>query len=257
MSWRSTLVLSAGLALGLSYAPAATAVQPNEPTPRKTVLVVHSESSSPPQCSTSATRAGRSCSARILPTARRRSALAAPAPDRRDARRARRAVALRRRAAGVVRRRHRRADRRRRGSNRGVAQHRAARPRRHRARDAALGLDPRVRRARRHDPPKQLHALRRPRRRDFTNCVTLYRWSHRVADRGQPLPRLPRLRLHPRTLRHAPDDPPQPLRPLAPVPHERATAAGTRISSSCSRAGISASTAIASASTRTAAPSST
>ena len=44
MSWRSTLVLAAGLAVGLSYAPAATAVRPNEPTARKTVLVVRGES---------------------------------------------------------------------------------------------------------------------------------------------------------------------------------------------------------------------
>lgn len=44
MSWRATVVLAAGLAVGLSYASAAAAVRPNEATERKTVLVVRGES---------------------------------------------------------------------------------------------------------------------------------------------------------------------------------------------------------------------
>jgi hypothetical protein len=43
MPLRATLVLAAGLAAGLSYSSAAAAMRPNEPAARKTVLVVRGE----------------------------------------------------------------------------------------------------------------------------------------------------------------------------------------------------------------------
>ena len=156
-----------------------------------------------------------------LPAARRRRALAAAAADRRHARRQGRADLLLGHPERVVRSRDAGADPAQRAA-RGprLARHRPARSRRQRARDPPLRLDPPLQRARRHDPAQQLHALRRPRPR-------LHQLRHPLPlvaprpDRGQQLPRLPRLRLHPRALRHAPDDPAQPVRPLAPVPDER------------------------------------
>ena len=111
-----------------------------------------------------------------------------------------------------------RADQRRR-ARRGarLAPHRAARPRRDGEGHAVL-------RPRCSSRTRATSTIRRSnfmhcgdRARDFMNCVTLWRWSHRRADRGQRLPRLPRLRLRPRALRHRSDDPRQPLRPVAAV----------------------------------------
>ena len=63
----------------------------------------------------------------------------------------------------------------------------------------------------RHDQAQQLHALRRSRARvrQLRDALPLVA---RRRDRGQLVPRLLRLRLRPRPLRHRPDDPREPLR---------------------------------------------
>ena len=143
-----------------------------------------------------------------------------PLADRRHGRRPRRGRRLRPHAARLVRPAQDRAGpgrRARRGEQ--LAPHPAPRPARVGCRLALLRLHPPARLAPRDHPPQQVHALRRPLLgvRELRDAVSL------VAPhdhRGQPLLRLPRLRLRPRPLRHAPDDPAQPLRAGAAVPED-------------------------------------
>src|SRR5919197_5284179 len=74
-------------------------------------------------------------------------------------------------------------------------------------------------RARRHDPEEQVHALRRPARRlrQLRAPVPVVEARH---HRGELVPRLLRVRLHSRPLRLRPDDPAQPARARASVPHQ-------------------------------------
>ncbi len=152
-----------------------------------------------------------------VPKARRQAALAAAAADRRDARRARPEPDLRRDAARLVRPGPDRPDQRQRARpDVGLPRHRPARPLRERTANAVLRLRSDRGRAAGDDPAEHLHALRRPRARirQLRDAVPLVA---RRRDRGQLVPRLLRLRLRPRPLRHRPHDPREPLRARAAV----------------------------------------